>query len=62
MKRRQFIQTLGAGLAAAGTMGCASFAPQAKAKVVVIGGGYGGATTAKYIRAWSGGAIDVTLV
>lgn len=62
MKRRQFIQTLGAGIAAASTMGCASVAPSAKAKVVVIGGGYGGATTAKYIRTWSGGAIDVTLV
>lgn len=62
MQRRQFIQTLGAGIAAASTMGCASVSPSAKAKVVVIGGGYGGATTAKYIRNWSGGAIDVTLV
>lgn len=62
MKRRQFIQTLGAGIAAASTVGCASVSPSAKAKVVVIGGGYGGATTAKYLRTWSGGAIDVTLV
>jgi NADPH-dependent 2,4-dienoyl-CoA reductase/sulfur reductase-like enzyme len=31
-------------------------------KVVVIGAGYGGATAAKYLRVWSDGAIDVTLV
>jgi sulfide dehydrogenase [flavocytochrome c] flavoprotein subunit len=32
------------------------------AKVVVIGGGYGGATAAKYIRLLSEGKIDVTIV
>jgi NADPH-dependent 2,4-dienoyl-CoA reductase/sulfur reductase-like enzyme len=31
-------------------------------RVVVIGGGFGGATAAKYIRLWSGGAIEVLLV
>lgn len=35
---------------------------QAKPKVVVVGGGPGGATTAKYIAKDSAGAIDVTLV
>lgn len=34
----------------------------AKAKVVVIGGGYAGATAAKYLRIWSNGGIDVTMV
>ena len=29
---------------------------------MVVGGGYGGATAAKYIRMWSEGRIDVTLV
>ena len=33
-----------------------------RGKVVVVGGGYGGATAAKYIRMWSDGAVDVTLV
>jgi NADPH-dependent 2,4-dienoyl-CoA reductase/sulfur reductase-like enzyme len=28
----------------------------------VIGGGFGGATAARYLRLWSGGSIDVTLV
>jgi NADPH-dependent 2,4-dienoyl-CoA reductase/sulfur reductase-like enzyme len=31
-------------------------------KVVVIGGGYGGATAAKYIRHWSDQSIQVTLI
>jgi sulfide dehydrogenase [flavocytochrome c] flavoprotein subunit len=29
---------------------------------VVVGGGYGGATAAKYLRLWSSGQLDVTLV
>jgi sulfide dehydrogenase [flavocytochrome c] flavoprotein subunit len=62
MKRRQFIQTIGAGTALAATVGCASTASSAKPKVVVVGGGYGGSTAAKYIRMWSEGTIDVTLV
>lgn len=62
MKRRQFIRTVGAGAALASVGGCASIATRAKPQVVVVGGGYGGATAAKYIRLWSEGAIDVTLV
>jgi NADPH-dependent 2,4-dienoyl-CoA reductase/sulfur reductase-like enzyme len=62
MKRRQFIQAIGAGATLAASVGCAGTAAPAKAKVVVIGGGYGGATAAKYLRMWSEGGIDVTLV
>ena len=66
MKRRQFVQTLGAGsaLGAAGLMsGCATTGGGASiGKVVVIGGGYGGATAAKYLRLFSEGTVDVTLV
>ncbi|HUL92357.1 MAG TPA: NAD(P)/FAD-dependent oxidoreductase [Burkholderiales bacterium] len=62
MDRRRFLQ----GAAAAGisgSLGCASMgAAPSKGRVVVIGGGYGGATAAKYVRLFSGGAIDVTLV
>jgi sulfide dehydrogenase [flavocytochrome c] flavoprotein subunit len=35
---------------------------QAAAHVVVIGGGFGGATAAKYIRQFSANSVDVTLV
>jgi sulfide dehydrogenase [flavocytochrome c] flavoprotein subunit len=66
MKRRNFVQAslaLG-GIGALGSMvGCASTGPlPAKAKVVVIGGGYGGATAAKYVRLLSNYKIDVVLV
>jgi sulfide dehydrogenase [flavocytochrome c] flavoprotein subunit len=69
--RRRLSATGGAALAAAAggglLTGCASTAapPVATRKlgrVLVIGGGYGGATAAKYIRKWGGGEIDVMLV
>ena len=41
--------------------GCASIGGN-QPKVVVIGAGYAGATAAKYIRMWSEGGIQVTLV
>lgn len=59
MKRRDFIYALGASAA---LTGCATMIGKAKPQVVVIGGGYGGATAARYIRMWSQGAIDVTIV
>ncbi len=65
MKRRQIIQTLGAGsaLGALGMFsGCASTGGSGGAKVVVVGGGFGGAAAAKYVRMWSDYGIQVTLV
>ncbi len=59
MKRRDLLQAAGAALVLSG---CAAVAPRAKPHVVVIGGGYGGATAARYVRMWSGGEVDVTLV
>jgi sulfide dehydrogenase [flavocytochrome c] flavoprotein chain len=56
MKRRDFLKAAGA----ASLVGCATAVPS-KARVVVIGGGYGGATAAKYIRLWDP-SIDVVLV
>ena len=65
MDRRQLIQTAGisAAVASSGLLGgCASTDGGKGPKVVVIGGGYGGATAAKYIRMWSDYGISVTLV
>ena len=65
MDRRQLIQTasVGAAVAFSGLLGgCASTGGGKGPKVVVIGGGYGGATAAKYIRMWSDYGISVTLV
>ena len=60
--RRGFIKgTLGLSAMAA-LYGCAGAGKGAKGHVVVVGGGYGGATAAKYISMWSEGGIRVTLV
>ena len=56
MKRRDFLKLAGA----ASLAGCATGAPS-KARVVIIGGGFGGATAAKYIRHWDP-SIDVVLI
>jgi sulfite dehydrogenase len=56
MKRRDFLKLAGAVSIA----GCATPAPS-KARVVVVGGGFGGATAAKYIRLWDP-SIDVVLI
>jgi NADPH-dependent 2,4-dienoyl-CoA reductase/sulfur reductase-like enzyme len=63
MKRRQLLQ-------ASFALGCAPFVLSrawaanlpAKAQVVVIGGGYGGATAAKYVRLFSDHKINVLLI
>ncbi len=59
--RRRF---LGSSTAALGTfaLGAPAVLGQAKARVVVVGGGAGGATAAKYIARDAKGAIEVTLV
>ena len=56
--RRDFLKLAGAA-AALGAAGCATMTT--KARVVVIGGGFGGATAAKYIRMWDP-AIEVVMV
>ena len=61
MQRRSFLQS-SAALSLFGLGACATTAVPSKAKVVVIGGGYGGATAAKYVRLLSGYQIDVLLI
>jgi sulfide dehydrogenase [flavocytochrome c] flavoprotein chain len=58
--RRKFIQWVSATAAIAGA-GAPSAVRAASPRVVVIGGGFAGATAAKYIRMWAPG-IHVTLV
>ena len=65
MQRRQLIQTAAYGtvLGASGVGSAfANTSSQSGPKVVVVGGGYGGATAAKYVRMWSDQQINVTLV
>jgi NADPH-dependent 2,4-dienoyl-CoA reductase/sulfur reductase-like enzyme len=61
LNRRAFV---GTGMAAATTMAApyAHAASHGKPKVVVVGGGAGGATAARYIAKDSDGEIDVTLI
>ena len=69
LTRRGFLKASGVGLgvvAGAGLAGCASsmkgdFAPKKGARVVVIGGGWGGATAAKYVRLVDP-AVEVVLI
>ncbi len=62
LSRRRVLRTGLAAVAAAPLAGCANlgFGPSI-GRVVVVGGGYGGATAARYLRLW-GGNVDVTLV
>jgi NADPH-dependent 2,4-dienoyl-CoA reductase/sulfur reductase-like enzyme len=59
--RRQFLKAGMAGAALSGLAGCASMQGAAKARVAVVGGGYGGATAAKYIRMLDS-TIEVVLI
>ena len=62
IKRRSFLQS-SAAVSLLGLGACATTASiPTKAKVVVIGGGYGGATAAKYVRLLSDYKIDVVLI
>ena len=63
MKRRNFIQAPLALAATTGLSACSSLARAPDhARVVIIGGGYGGATAAKYIRLFSDYRIEVVLI
>lgn len=63
MQRRTMMQAaMAAGaLGGLGLAGCATV-PRAKGTVVVVGGGYGGATMAKYLRKFSRGETRVILI
>ncbi len=67
MERRNFLQRLGAaGLSLAAFESLLAQSPAAltgaTGRVVVVGGGMGGTTAAKFLRLWGGSGLDVTLV
>ena len=62
LTRREFLKA-GSALAVAGSLGgCASMSAASAPRVVVVGGGYAGATCARYLRMWSDNKLEVTLV
>jgi sulfide dehydrogenase [flavocytochrome c] flavoprotein chain len=60
LSRREFMKWTAVGAGVTAVAGCASVGGGA-GRVVVVGGGYGGATAAKFIKLWAPD-IDVTLV
>jgi NADPH-dependent 2,4-dienoyl-CoA reductase/sulfur reductase-like enzyme len=63
MKRRQLLQAALGGGALEALSACSSIrSTPSSAKVVVLGGGFGGSTAAKYVRTLSDRSIDVVLI
>lgn len=60
-RRRDWLAMAASALAAAG---CAGRPPRTASagRVLVLGGGFAGATAAHYLKRWGGDAVDVTLV
>ena len=61
VSRRTFLRLGGIGMAALGARAVPVWSAQARRRVVVIGGGWGGATAAKYLRLHDAN-LDVTLL
>ncbi len=66
VSRRALLATAGASSLAAtlstSLAGCAGTTLPSRARVVVLGGGYGGATAARYVRLFSQHRLDVVLI
>lgn len=66
LDRRDFLKLSAAGIVVGVFPGCATSGSEIVKKtgqrVVIVGGGFGGATAAKYIRMWSEEKIEVVLV
>src|SRR5690349_11681915 len=65
ISRREFLKWLSAGAGASVLSACetpgARDASASSPRVVVVGGGYGGATAAKYVKMWAPD-VDVVMV
>lgn len=66
LDRRDFLKLTAAGVVIAAFPGCATTSGELVRKkgqrVVIVGGGFGGATAAKYLRLWGGDKLDVVLI
>lgn len=61
LSRRSLLKALGLGLAATTLPGLVSAADTIP-HIVVVGGGFAGATVAKYLKMWGGLSVQVTIV
>jgi len=66
LDRRDFLKLGAAGIVVGAFPGCATSGSEIVSKkgqrVVIVGGGFGGATAAKHIRMWSENKIEVVLI
>lgn len=71
MDRRTFVKNLGLGAVAATAASAATLSKEALAAdvpstdrwdIAVVGGGFGGASVAKYLSLWGGDKVNVTLI
>lgn len=66
LDRRDFLKLGAAGIVLGVFPGCATTGSEIVEKkgqrVVIVGGGFGGATAAKYLRMWSNNQIEVVLI
>jgi len=62
MKRREFLAMTSAAFTVATPALSKAESAISKAEIIVVGGGYGGATTAKYLRLFSNNKARVTLI
>jgi len=61
LSRREFMKWASVSAGVTAVTGCAATGGASAGRVVVVGGGYGGATAAKFVKLWAPD-IDVTLV
>ena len=62
IKRRRLLTLLGTSTVMAALSGKGFANPPAALRVLIVGGGFGGATAARYLRLWGGDKVAVTLV
>ena len=61
--RREFLKIMGAtGAVSSLGMLWPLQLQAASGKVVIVGGGFGGTTCARYLKRWGGSGVDVTLI
>ncbi len=61
MQRREFLKLIGATTAIGAIPGF-SQAAVPKGRIIIIGGGYAGATAAKYLRLWGGEELEIIMI
>ncbi|MCX7627793.1 MAG: NAD(P)/FAD-dependent oxidoreductase [Methylophilaceae bacterium] len=62
MQRRTFLKLLGTGVVLGAFPKASWSGVPVQGRVIVVGGGYAGATAAKYLRLWGGSRLEIVLI